>query len=93
MLRFSAFKILSILLVLIIGGFYALPNILSPTQRQAVSESIWPLPTQPVTLGLDLQGGCYMLLEVDLLDLQNERLQSVGDQVAKTFRERPRITI
>ena len=54
-----------------------LPNFLSRSTLDALPE--W-LPQRQITLGLDLQGGSYLLLEVDLAPVYRERLESmVGD--------------
>lgn len=74
MLFFSKWKITFILGALLLGFFFALPNALSPDVREKL-----PAPFQrTLNLGLDLQGGAHMLLEVDLSSvlaqaLDNER--------------------
>ena len=45
------------------------------------------LPTQPIMLGLDLQGGSHILLEVDRQDLDRERLETPRDDVRTLLRE------
>ena len=63
MLFFSKWKITFILGALLLGLFFALPNALSPELREKL-----PAPFQrTLNLGLDLQGGAHMLLEVCLL--------------------------
>ncbi len=64
-------------LVLLAGLLIALPNALPQTVRDRIPT--W-LPHEAVTLGLDLQGGSYLLLEVELDQVQKDKLQSlVGD--------------
>jgi len=64
--------------IILIGGLLiALPNAL-PASFIARMPA-W-LPTSSVSLGLDLQGGSYLLLEVELDQVQKDRLESlVGD--------------
>ena len=45
-----------------IGVLFALPNLLPQAVLDALPD--W-LPKKPMTLGLDLQGGSHILLEVD----------------------------
>src|SRR5580698_501650 len=64
-------------LILIFGLIIALPNAL-PNSVLTRLPHWWP--TNTVSLGLDLQGGSYLLLEVELDQVQKDRLESlVGD--------------
>ncbi|QOG05032.1 protein translocase subunit SecD [Aureimonas sp. OT7] len=83
MLYFSRWKSILIWLVVAIGVLFALPNILS--QRQLDAMPNW-LPDRPMTLGLDLQGGSYILLEVDRASLVAARLNSVRDDAQLQLR-------
>jgi SecD/SecF fusion protein len=65
------------LLVLLAGILIALPNAL-PDNVLARMPNF--LPKNTVSLGLDLQGGSYLLLEVELDQVQKDRLQTLlGD--------------
>lgn len=93
MLRFSTTKIVLILLTSFIGVMLAVPNILSVEQRAAIEKSVpswFPkvlVPTQGVTLGLDLQGGSHVLLEVDVQDLLRTKTSNLRDDVRRVLRE------
>ncbi|SRR5579885_355845 len=64
-------------IVLLMGILIALPNALPESVIRKMPG--W-LPTSTVSLGLDLQGGSYLLLEVELEQVQKERLETlVGD--------------
>ena len=64
-------------LILIFGLIIALPNAL-PNSVLTRLPHWWP--TNTVSLGLDLQGGSYLLLEVELDQVQKDRLELlVGD--------------
>ena len=45
------------------------------------------VPKQPMTLGLDLQGGSHILLAVDRQDLIDERLQATRDDIRTLLRD------
>jgi SecD/SecF fusion protein len=50
------------------------------------------LPKNQVNLGLDLQGGSHLLLEVDLNALEAERLESLVDSIRVALRGRKSAT-
>jgi preprotein translocase subunit SecD len=62
MLQFPPWKVILIVGITLIGALLALPNALTEKQRESIPGF---LPSSPVNLGLDLQGGVYLLLEVD----------------------------
>ncbi|BBK30899.1 preprotein translocase subunit SecD [Stella humosa] len=84
MLIIPRWKAVVILLVALAGLLYAAPNLL-PRQ---VAESLpnW-LPHQQVSLGLDLQGGSHLLLEVDTAFVVRERIANLQDVVRTAFRQ------
>ncbi|MBK6703190.1 MAG: hypothetical protein IPG56_04985 [Caulobacteraceae bacterium] len=45
------------------------------------------LPRQAINLGLDLQGGSQLLLEIDRTALQRQQLDNVADQMATALRD------
>lgn len=73
MLHFARWKTVSILTVLAIGVLLCIPNLLS--------RSVFPdwLPARQISLGLDLRGGSYLLLEVDTNAVVRERLEGLVD--------------
>ncbi|MBO0663432.1 protein translocase subunit SecDF [Jiella sp. MQZ9-1] len=85
MLYFSRWKTILIWLTVLIGLAYAAPNVLPRSWTEGLPS--W-LPDKSVTLGLDLQGGSYILLEVDRASLVKERLQSVQDEVRQLLRQK-----
>jgi SecD/SecF fusion protein len=77
MLQIPTWSRVVTLLVLLAGLIIALPNALPQNVRDRIP--VW-LPHDAVTLGLDLQGGSYLLLEVEMDQVQKDKLQSlVGD--------------
>lgn len=84
MLYFARWKITLILAVVMFGVLTALPNVLSPGVRDAIPS--W-LPNQTVHLGLDLQGGSHVLLEVDREDLVEQLAGALMGDVRQVLRE------
>jgi protein-export membrane protein SecD len=84
MLNLRPWKISIIVLTLLVGVIAALPNLFSRAQLDAMPD--W-LPKQQITLGLDLQGGSHLLLEVDIKTVIDEFLNGVVDSVRGTFRK------
>ena len=77
MLNFSKLKILFIYLLLIFIGFFALLNV----QKENI------IIDKKVNLGLDLQGGSYLLLEIDNVPLIKERIQNKAIPLKKLLRD------
>ena len=78
MLVFPAWKIGLVIVVCLTGFLTALPNFFSEQQLARFPSF---LPTQQVSLGLDLQGGSHLLLEVDMEGVIAERLEILLDEV------------
>src|SRR5215813_11645295 len=78
MLYFENWKIALICAICALGVLLSLPNLFSPSFLAQVPT--W-LPHRQVALGLDLRGGSYLLLEVDVAAAQRERLNSITDTV------------
>ncbi|MCX7368023.1 MAG: protein translocase subunit SecD, partial [Alphaproteobacteria bacterium] len=80
MLHFARWKQAVILGVCLLGVLLCLPNLMP---RSAFPS--WMEPRQ-ISLGLDLRGGSYLLLEVDLNTVVRERLESAVDGVRGKLR-------
>jgi preprotein translocase subunit SecD len=93
MLRFSNTKILAILAIVLYGLLLGFPNLLSASQRAALESAVprwvpsWIIPTKAMPLGLDLQGGSHVLLEVDQPDLIRGLVTQLRDDVRRVLRE------
>ncbi|MGO4673757.1 protein translocase subunit SecD [Bosea sp. 2YAB26] len=93
MLRFQARKVIAVLLVLLFGCGLALPNLFSPETRKAIEQGApswiprFLLPIHAVTLGLDLQGGSHVLLEIDRADLIKTQVTQLRDDMRRILRE------
>ena len=75
MIHFPRWKIILIFIVSIWGVLYALPNIVGGAWMQENLPSF--MPGKTVNLGLDLQGGSHLLLDVDVNRLQHPFQSSV----------------
>ena len=83
MLYFSRWKIISILLVIAAAFLYAAPNLYSENFRQSLPD--W-FPKETMTLGLDLQGGSHLLLQVDRDEMVKERKEALEDDARRILR-------
>ncbi|MDR3497576.1 MAG: protein translocase subunit SecD [Ancalomicrobiaceae bacterium] len=83
MLYFSRWKILAILAVCVLGIVFATPNFLSRDQLASLPEFM----RGQMVLGLDLQGGAHLLLEVDTKALIKDRVDVLRDDVRKAMRD------
>ncbi len=88
MLQFARWRVVLILLALVAGIVVIVPDFFS---RDSVNA--WPgwLPKKQVVLGLDLQGGAYLLYQVDRQDYMDKRLRTLVGDVRKAMLESPRI--
>ena len=66
MLRLPRWRVILVIIVSVLGVLFALPNLVPDNVRQRIPA--W-LPHQTLNLGLDLQGGSHLLLEVDTATL------------------------
>ena len=86
MLIFENWKKVLILIVSIFAILFSLPNFISKNNVPNFFKA------GEIRLGLDLQGGSYLLLEVQSDSLQTDRLNSVADELRIALRNaNPRI--
>ena len=77
MLFFTRWKVVGILLTAFLVCLFTVPNFVP----ERVVDS-WPKWAQRrIVLGLDLQGGSYILLEVDRNAVRNEMVNALRDEV------------
>src|SRR5271156_4604538 len=83
MLFFTRWKAAAILITALIACLFAVPNFFPESTVRS-----WPVWAQRhIVLGLDLQGGSHLLLEVDASAVRKERLQGLADDVLRTLRQ------
>jgi protein-export membrane protein SecD len=83
-LQVSLWTRLLTLIILVGGILIALPNALSPEVRAKMPTF---LPSSAVNLGLDLQGGSYLLLGVDFDQVMKDRVESLLGDVRASMRK------
>jgi SecD/SecF fusion protein len=88
MLRFPAWKITSILAMTVFALLLIVPSLLSPAHRDALISHLpkW-VPARAIVLGLDLQGGSHVLLEVDSNSVVKTLVDNLRDSVRRVLRE------
>ena len=79
MLYFSKLRIFSVIIFSLFFSYFALSNFFK-------SGDIFF--KRSINLGLDLQGGSYLLLEVDNNPILNQKLQSKLLELKKVFKEK-----
>ncbi len=84
MVRFSRWQVVLVVAICVFGVVFAAPNLLD---RQTVESLPDWLPSKQINLGLDLQGGSHLLLEVDTGVVIRERLEADVDAVRAVLRE------
>jgi len=83
MAYFSRWKVIGLIVVCVLGALLAVPNLKS---RDTLAKLPGWLPTRQVNLGLDLRGGSYLLLQIDLSALNKERLDGGLDTARAALR-------
>lgn len=88
MLRFSTWKFLAIVAMTLAAVLVTAPSMLSPSNYQALAARLpsWLMPPT-IVLGLDLQGGSHVMLEVDQNDLLSTQIKNLRDDVRRILRE------
>ncbi|MBB5050152.1 preprotein translocase subunit SecD [Afipia massiliensis] len=83
MLYFTRWKALAVILTATIVCLFAVPNFFPESTVKT-----WPKWAQRhIVLGLDLQGGSHILLEVDSNSVKKDKLDQVRDDVRRTLRD------
>jgi len=84
MIYFAKWKIALILGICLLGLVFASPNLLSLQQAEELPD--W-LPKKQISLGLDLQGGSHLLLEVEVDAVIKEHLEAMVDTMRTELRK------
>lgn len=84
MINLSRWKVIAVIFAAIFGVLFTLPNVLPADVRENLPGF---MPKQTLNLGLDLQGGSHLLLEVDTAALKQERLTNLIEDVRTQLRE------
>lgn len=88
MLNIARWKIILVLAVIAFGILYAAPNVMGAKARDFIVQTLPGfVPHQTVNLGLDLQGGSHLLLQVELGGVIKERADSIVQSLRPDMRE------
>ncbi len=86
MLFFTRWKAIAIVLTALIVCLFAVPNFFSEATVKKWPSWAQSFAQRHVVLGLDLQGGSHLLLEIDSGAVRKERLQALADDVLRVLR-------
>lgn len=89
----NKWRLLSVLAVLILAGYYIYPTIayysMSGEKRASMTEDeLSALNDKAIKLGLDLRGGMHAVLEVDKSELTDEEAEGALDRAIEVIRNR-----
>ena len=85
MIRLPKWKVVLVILAVIFGVVFSLPNVLPDSTLKQLPG--W-IPHNRINLGLDLQGGSYLLYEVDTAALKAEKLTNLTEDVRNTLQQK-----
>ena len=78
MIQLSRWKVYVVAAALLLATLFAFPNLLTPAQREALPGFV---PSGVLNLGLDLQGGSYLMLQVDVDEVRETRVNSLVEDM------------
>lgn len=84
MVYIARWQIFLVLAVCVFGLIFAAPNVL---ERKTAEDLPGWLPHKQISLGLDLQGGSHLLLEVEVEEVIEEQLTTLTDSVRSGLRQ------
>lgn len=85
MLHFARWKVTLVLLVVLLGLLFSIPNLF--TAQEIKDEYPSWLPNGKIVLGLDLQGGAHILMQVEKDGIIKDRLEILRGDVRSALRE------
>ena len=83
MLQFTKFQTAGIALLFVLGLLFSAPNFIASETRDSLPGFI---PKTKINLGLDLQGGSYLLLGVDTEKVIDDRMKSIMSDIRREMR-------
>lgn len=81
MIQLRTWKVVLVVLAAVFGVVFTLPNALP----KSVTDHLPAAFAQRLNLGLDLQGGSYLQLQVDSVSLKSEQLNNLTEDVRRTL--------
>ena len=95
MLRFANWRLASVLALVAAAVLVILPSFM-PTQAVDALAARFPsfIPMRQIVLGLDLQGGAYLLMEVDTPSVTKSQIEALRDgRFAPSFADVRRVAL
>ncbi len=88
MLRIATWQVVAILALVAAAALLIVPSFLGAPTVATLERTLpdW-LPARPIVLGLDLQGGAHLLMEVDKAALAKSQVEQLRDDVRAKLRE------
>ncbi len=88
MIYIDRWKVILVIAVCALGLLYSLPNMIGQGGRDFVQNNMPSFfPQKTINLGLDLQGGSHLLLQVETKDIYKERAENIVDALRSERRE------
>ncbi|NNE08792.1 MAG: protein translocase subunit SecD, partial [Gemmatimonadetes bacterium] len=89
----NRFQVLLVIAALVLAGFYLYPTLrlitLSPEAKEAMdADALASLRSKALRLGLDLQGGMHLVMEVDKSELSEDEAEDALDRALEVIRNR-----
>ena len=84
MLKITKMKLLFVLSICVLGIYFIIPNFYDKTEVTGLPNYV---SKKQVNLGLDLQGGSHLLLEVDTNAVLKEKSEYLVDDIRSTLRK------
>tara|TARA_Y100000815_G_scaffold195638_1_gene179133 strand:+ start:555 stop:833 length:279 start_codon:yes stop_codon:yes gene_type:complete len=85
MVQFKKWQLYLVILFSFFAIIFALPNFLS---KETLKKFPTFIPSDQIVLGLDLQGGSYLLIEVDTESVISENFEAFSDSVRLSLRKK-----
>ena len=85
MMNLARWKVILVVLSTVLGFLFTLPNLLPSNVRDSLPGF---MPKNVLHLGLDLQGGSYLLYSVDTVALRAERLTNMAEDVRTLLKDK-----
>ncbi len=88
MLRFATWKVVGVIASVVFAIFLVLPSFFSEETARSIQARLpKAIPFHQIVLGLDLQGGAHLLLEVDSSSVAKTQVEALRDDVRRILRE------
>src|SRR5271155_2371140 len=88
MLRFATWKLASVLALVAAAVLVILPSFMPAQAVDALAARLPSfIPLRQLVLGLDLQGGAYLLMEVDTASVTKSQVEALRDDVRQKLRD------